>query len=216
MAEIATEPELAKPTSPTCASCGARSRSTVGLFTAEAAAPGPVVGQRTLRDLVTDETSRIRHRLARELPEADRLRRRVHAPGAAAARALQRRAPALRALQRRGGNPEGARPPGGPQVRRLPDHRPDRGDDHHRRQHRRLRRRAQLRRHHLQDQPRGQPGDRPPAAPAQPRRHHHHRLHRHGERRASRDGAGGVPQGAVARPHQDDASTASPHSAWWR
>jgi ribonuclease G len=44
---------------------------------------------------------------------------------------------------------------GGPEVRRLPDHRPDRGADHHRRQHRRLRRRAQLRRHHLQDQPGG-------------------------------------------------------------
>ncbi len=75
--------------------------------------------------------------------------------------------------------------PGRPQVRRLPDHRPDRGDDHHRRQHRRLRRQPQLRRHHLQDQPRGGAGDRAPAAAAQPRRHHHRRLHRHGKPRST-------------------------------
>ena len=60
---------------------------------------------------------------------------------------------------------------------------------------------AQLRRHDLQDQPRGGAGDRAPAAPAQPRRHHHHRLHRHGERRAPRRGAGRAQQGARARPH---------------
>ena len=59
-----------------------------------------------------------------------------------------------------------------------------------RRQHRRLRRRAQLRRDHLQDQPRGRGGDRAPAAPAQPGRHHHRRLHRHDARRPPADRAG--------------------------
>ena len=55
----------------------------------------------------------------------------------------------------RGRDREGAGAARRPEVGRLPDHRPDRGDDDDRRQHRRLRRRAQLRRHDLQDQPRG-------------------------------------------------------------
>ncbi len=57
---------------------------------------------------------------------------------------------------------------------------------HDRRQHRRLRRRTQFRRHHLQDQSRSRARHRAPAAPAQPRRHHHRRLHRHGEPGAPR------------------------------
>ena len=88
-----------------------------------------------------------------------------------------------------------------PEVRRLPDRRPDRGDDDDRRQHRRLRRRPQLRRHDLQDEPRGGAGDRAAAAAAQPRRHHHHRLHRHGERRPPQRGARRAQPRARARPH---------------
>ena len=132
-------------------------------------------------------------RLARELRAAAGVRDRLHAEGAAEDRALRRRAAAVRPVQRRGGDREGARAPRRAEERRLPHHRPDRGDDHDRRQHRRLRRPAQLRRHHLQDQPGGGAGDRAPAAPAQPRRHHHPRLHRHGERGAPRGGARRVP-----------------------
>ena len=94
----------------------------------------------------------------------------------------QRRAADLRPVQHRRGDRARAGAPGRPEVRRLPDHRPDRGADDGRRQHRRLRRRAQLRRHDLQDQPRGGRRHRAPAAPAQPGRHHHRRLHRHDAR----------------------------------
>ena len=59
-------------------------------------------------------------------------------------------------------------------------------------------------------------GDRAPAAPAQPGRHHHRRLHRHGARGPPRRGAGRVPQAARARPHQDHGRAASRSSAWWR
>ena len=91
-----------------------------------------------------------------------------------------------------------------PEVGRHAGHRPDRGDDHHRRQYRRLRRPAQFRRHRVQDQPGGGAGDRAPAAPAQPRRHHRRRFHRHGIRGAPRRGAGGVQARARARPHAHD------------
>ena len=91
-----------------------------------------------------------------------------------------------------------------PEVGRLPHHRPDRGDDDDRRQHRRLRRRPQLRRHDLQDQPRSGAGDRAPASHAQPRRHHHHRLHRHGERRPPQRGARGAQPRAREGPHAAD------------
>jgi ribonuclease G len=59
-----------------------------------------------------------------------------------------------------------------------------------------------FRRHHLQDQPRSRARDRAPAAPAQPGRHHHPRLHRHGEQRAPQRRAGGAQEDPVARPHQ--------------
>jgi hypothetical protein len=55
----------------------------------------------------------------------------------------------------------------------------------------------------FQDQPRGGAGDRAPAAPAQPRRHHRRRLHRHGARRAPRGGARRAAQ-ALARDGQDE------------
>ncbi len=44
--------------------------------------------------------------------------------------------------------------------------------------------RAQFRRHHFQDQPRSGRQPSPANSPAQPWRHHHRRLHRHGERGA--------------------------------
>ncbi|KAJ8134920.1 hypothetical protein OY671_011867, partial [Metschnikowia pulcherrima] len=78
----------------------------------------------------------------------------------------------------------------------------DRGADHRRCQHRRLRRGAQLRRHHLQDQPGSGTGDCAAAAPAQPGRHHHHRLHRHAARGPPRERALGAAQATRARPHQ--------------
>jgi len=45
---------------------------------------------------------------------------------------------------------------------------------------------------------------RPPAASAQPRRHHHRRLHRHGERRTSLGSPQRVQQGPGARPYAPD------------
>ncbi len=58
-------------------------------------------------------------------------------------------------------------------------------------------------RNHLQDQPRGGHGDRPADAPAQPRRDHHHRLHRHGRRGAPAPGPAYPGEAAGARPRQD-------------
>ena len=89
------------------------------------------------------------------------------------------------------------------EVRRLPGHRPDRGDDHGRRQHRFVPRPAQPRGNRLPHQPRSGAGGRAPAAPAQPRRHHHHRLHRHDRRRAPAPGAAHAGEIAGARPRQD-------------
>ena len=102
------------------------------------------------------------------------------------------------------------------QVRRLPDHRSGRGAHRHRRQHRQLRRQEEPRGDDHQDQPRGVQGDRLPAAPAQHRRHHHLRLHRHGQGAEPREGLARVRGGAQARQgqgqrHQDLAS-----SAWSR
>ena len=130
--------------------------------------------------------------------------------------ALRRRAAAVRPARRRGRDREGAGAARRPEVRRLPDHRPDRGDDDDRRQHRRLRRRPQLRRHDLQDQPRGGAGDRAAAAAAQPRRHHHHRLHRHGERRPPRRRAGRAQPARWSATARGSPSTASRSWAWSR
>ena len=149
-------------------------------------------------------------RLAREFRAPAGVRDRLRAEGAAEDRALRRRAAALRPPQRRGGDREGARAPRRAEERRLPDRRPDRGDDDDRRQHRRVRGAAQLRRHHLQDQPGSGAGDRAAAAPAQPRRHHRPRLHRHGERGPPRGGARRVPEGARARPGENDAERVHP------
>ena len=120
-------------------------------------------------------------RFARNISEAARLRRRTTCSNFASAfEHYLGRAPAVRSVRRRGRDRARAGAAGRSEIRRLSDHRPDRSADHRRRQHRRLRRRAQLRRHHLQDQSGSGAGHRAPAAPAQPGRHHHHRLHRHG------------------------------------
>ena len=75
-------------------------------------------------------------------------------------------------------------------LRRLPDHRADRGDDDHRREHRQERR---------QDEPRGDRGEHEPrsrarvgsaAPPARYRRHHRDRLHRHAPRAQQEAGRG--------------------------
>ena len=149
------------------------------------ALPGPVAGAARAARHGVRRHRRGAHRFAREPPEPGRLRRGLHAGAARQARALHRRAPAVRPVQRRAGDREGARAPREPQVGRHAGDRPDRGDDHHRRQHRRLRRPAQFRRHRVQDQPGSGAGHRAPAAPAQPRRHHRGRFHRHGVRRST-------------------------------
>ena len=159
------------------------------------------LAQRVLRDMSTDETSRILVDSRETFVQDAGLRAPVHAGAVRPHQSLHRRPAAVRPARRRGRDREGARAPRRSEVRRLSDHRPDRGDDDDRRQHRRLRRRPQLRRHDLQDQPRGGAGDRAAAAPAQPRRHHHHRLHRHGERRPPQRGARGTQQGAGEGPH---------------
>ena len=60
-------------------------------------------------------------------------------------------------------------------------------------------------------------GDRPPAAPAQPGRHHHHRLHRHGAREEHRAAVlAELKKQLGARPHQDDGERLHPARAWSR
>ena len=94
-------------------------------------------------------------------------------------------------------------------VRRLPRLRLRGGLHRHRREHGPVRRLARQERsgtprgHHRQEQPRGREGGRPPAPASRHRRDHRHRLHRHGESQESRDGRGGAPLRARARPHQD-------------
>ena len=177
---------------------------------AKSAAPAALLyqdlnlSQRVLRDFANEETARILIDSRETFQKVAGVRARVHAERRSAARALRGRAADIRSLQRRGRNRKGARPARRPQIRRLSDHRPDRGADDHRRQHRRLRRRPQLRRDDLQNQPRGGAGDRAPAAPEKSRRHHHHRLHRHGHRGAPQRGAERVPQGARAGSDADD------------
>ncbi len=62
-----------------------------------------------------------------------------------------------------------------------------RGADRHRREHRPLHAWQGARGHDHEDQPRGGPRGGPSAPPARYRRHHHHRLHRHGARQEPRD-----------------------------
>ena len=174
------------------------------------------LAQRVLRDMSTDETARIlvdsretfvkMTDFARQYTPAlsDRINHYLGRPAA------------LRPARRRGRDREGARAARRPEVGRLSHHRPDRGDDDDRRQHRRLRRRPQLRRHDLQDQSRSGAGDRAPAAHAQPRRHHHHRLHRHGERRPPQRGAGGAQPRAREGPHAPDGERLHAARAWSR
>ena len=86
------------------------------------------------------------HRLAENFREAGAFARRIHAGRAPCSNHYTGERP-VRSARRRGRNPEGAGAARRSEIRRLPDHRPDRGDDHHRRQYRRLCRCAQLRRH---------------------------------------------------------------------
>ena len=162
------------------------------------------LAQRVLRDFVNDETSRIQVD-SRETYQmlADFAAEFTPAVSSQAA-SLHRRAAALRPVQHRGGDSAGVVAARRSEVGRLSDDRPDRSDDDDRRQHRRLRRRAQFRRHDLQDQSRSRAHDRAAIAAAQSGRHHHHRFHRHGERRASRPGARRVEEGAVTRSHARD------------
>jgi hypothetical protein len=182
MAENASDEELAADIAYLQASCGPRSRTAPWAPARRRCCTRTSTWPSACCAIWSPTRPRIVADSRENFQKLSGLRRRIHAAGGPAARALHRRAPAVRPARRRGRDREGPGPPRRSQIRRLPDHRPDRGDDHHRREHRRLRRRAQLRRHHLQDQPRGRPGHRPPAARAQPGRHHHRRLHRHGER----------------------------------
>ena len=83
-------------------------------------------------------------RLARELPEAADVRAAVRSPRRGEAGPLHRRAAAVRPVLDRRRDRESARSPRRAQVRRLPDHRPDRGDDDRRREYRRFRWRTQF------------------------------------------------------------------------
>jgi ribonuclease G len=139
------------------------------------------LAQRVLRDMATEETARVvvdsretfvrMQDFAREYTPA--LQERItHYSG-------ERRCSTSTRSRTRS---RSARPPRGSQVRRLSHHRPDRGDDHDRRQHRGFvggrsfddtifktnLEAAQVIARQLQA--------------AQSRRHHHHRLHRHGAR----------------------------------
>jgi ribonuclease G len=159
------------------------------------------LAQRVLRDLVSSETTgviidsrenfqKLQHFAREYVPQvADRL---VHYTGE---RPLFDLHGVEDEIQKGAGAPRRS------QVRRLPDLRPDRGDDHGRRQHRRLCRLAQLRRHHLQDQSRSGAGHRAPAAPAQSRRHHHRRLHRHGQTSSTSNAVLAEFNKALARDH---------------
>ena len=102
------------------------------------------------------------------------------------------------------------------EIRRLPGHRPDRGDDHGRRQHRLLPRPAQPRGDGLPHQPRSGAGGRAAAAAAQPRRHHHHRLHRHARCRAPAPGAAHAGEVAGQATTPRPPSTTSRRWAWSR
>ena len=76
---------------------------------------------------------------------------------------------------------------------------------------------AQLRRHDLQDQPRGGAGDRAPAAAAQPGRHHHRRLHRHGRARSTATRCWPSSSKRSARDRtRDDGQRLHRSSAWSR
>ena len=85
------------------------------------------------------------------------------------------------------------------QVRRLSHHRADRVAHRHRRQHRALRRQEEPGGDDPQDQPRGGEAGRHAAPPAQPGRHHRHRLHRHGVGREPGPGVRGPAAGDARR-----------------
>jgi ribonuclease G len=100
-----------------------------------AAAPGPNLLQRVLRDLVGEQTQSIR--IDSRSSFAAGLWPGVHAQAAAKLQHYKGERPIFdlysidEEIARRWAG-------GGPEVRRLPDRRPDRGADHHRREHRRL------------------------------------------------------------------------------
>jgi ribonuclease G len=118
------------------------------------------LAQRVLRDMATEETSRVLVDSRETYTKMMEFAREYTPALVERDRALPGRPAALRPERRRGGDRARARAPRQPEVRRLSDRRPDRGDDDDRRQHRRLRRRPQLRRHDLQDESRGGAGDR--------------------------------------------------------
>ena len=161
---------------------------------------------RVVRDIFSDEFEKAIVDDAQAAPPARVVLHPHRARAAGPARALRGRRAAVRALRRRGGDPVDAAPPGGPALRRLPDHRLRRGDDDHRRQLRLVHRPRQgraARGHDHEDQPRGRRRGRAPAAAARHRRDHRHRLHRHGAGAQPRRGAEDAAQVARRGPHQD-------------
>ena len=142
------------------------------------------ISLRVLRDFVGQATTRILVDSRETYPAHGRLCASLQPGRGRAHRALSRRASAVRSVWRGRGDRAGLVQAGRPEVRRLSDHRPDRSDDHDGREHRRFCRAAQFRRHHIQDQSGGDPGHRTATAPAQSRRHHHLRFHRHGHARS--------------------------------
>jgi ribonuclease G len=133
------------PTSTTCARPGRDHQGRAHPPRHQPAVPGPEPGPARAARLRARRDRGDPGRLARELSDAGRIRPGLHPERAVAPAALHRRAAAVRPVRRRGRDPARAGPARRPEVGRLPDRRPDRGDDHHRREHGRLRRRAQFR-----------------------------------------------------------------------
>ena len=143
------------------------------------------------------------HRRPRRVRAHPALRPRAGPAPRVADRALRRAGADLRRLRHRAGAEAGRAAQGLAEERRLHHHRPGRGAHRHRRQLGALRRQEEPRGDHHQDQRRGGQGDRLPAPAAQHRRHHHHRLHRHGQTPEPGQGLQVPPGRPGARQGQD-------------
>ena len=158
---------------------------------------------RVLRDELRPEVRRVLVDSPTELARMHRVHALVHARIHRSHRTAPGAAPDLRPAWRRGGDQPRAGCARAVEVRRLHRDPADRGDDHGGREHRRLCRPSQSRGDDLPHQPGGGGHHRAPAARAQPRRHHPHRLHRHGGRGSSPGAAGRAAGGAGHRPVAD-------------
>ena len=138
-------------------------------------------------------------RRSRDLRTDRRVCAELHAAAALAGIALRGRGADLRPFPDRTADRPRTRAQGLAQIGRLPGLRSGRGADRDRRQHRPLRRQAQPGRDGPQDQPGGGRRGRASTAPAQHRRHHHRRFHRHDARGRSQARQRRAGAGAQAR-----------------